>query len=92
MLSPDVRPASRAALSSVAPVISDVDALVHIAQPLLEPHHGLAVGGEAEMAGLDDAGVHRADRNLVQVLALGGQEGVGSRRTPCAARWRPADA
>ena len=53
-----------------------LDALVHIAEPLLEPHHRLAVGGEAEMPGLDDAGMDRADRDLVQILALDGQEGV----------------
>ena len=53
-----------------------LDALVHVTQPLLEPHHRLAVGGEAEMAGLDDAGMDRADRNLVQALALDRQERV----------------
>ena len=56
-----------------------VDALVHVAEPLLQPRHGLAVGGEAEMAGLDDAGMHRPDRNLVQALALDRQEFVGRR-------------
>ena len=57
-----------------------LDPLVHIAQALLEPHHRLAVGGEQEMAGLDDAGMHRPDRDLVQALALGRQEGVGRAR------------
>ena len=47
-----------------------VDALVDVAEPLLQPHHGLAVGGEAEMPGLDDAGMHRPDRDLVQALAF----------------------
>ena len=56
-----------------------LDALVDVAEPLLEPHHGLAVGGEAEMAGLDDAGMDRPDRDLVQALALGGQEAIGAR-------------
>ena len=59
-----------------------VDALVHVAQPLLQPRHGLAVDGEAEMAGLDDAGMHRPDRNLVQALALNRQEIVGGRIAP----------
>ena len=59
-----------------------LDALVHIAEALLQAHHRLAVGGEAEMPGLDDAGMHRADRDLVQALALGRQEGVGRRRRP----------
>ena len=52
-------------------------ALVHITEPLFEPHHRLAVGGEAEMPWLDDAGMDRADRDLVQILSLNGQEGVG---------------
>jgi len=43
---------------------------MHIAEPLLEPHHRLAVGGEAEMAWLDDAGMDRADRDLVQILSF----------------------
>ena len=29
------------------------------------------------MPGLDDAGMDRADRDLVQRLALGGEEGIG---------------
>ena len=56
-----------------------LDALMHIAEPLFEPHDGLAVGGEAEMSGLDDAGMDRADRNLVEALALDRQERVGAR-------------
>ena len=51
-----------------------LDALVHIAQPLFQPHHGLAVRGEAEMAGLDDARMHGTDGNLMQAFALGRQE------------------
>ena len=39
---------------------------MHVAQPLLQAHDGLAVAGEAEVAGLDDAGMHGADRDLVQ--------------------------
>ena len=57
-----------------------LDALVHITEPLLQPHHVLAIGGEAEMAGLDDAGMHGPDRNLMQRLAFGGEERVGRRR------------
>ena len=52
--------------------------LVHVAQPLLQAHYGLAVAGEAEMPGLDDAGMHGADGDLVQRRALGGVKGVGS--------------
>jgi hypothetical protein len=47
---------------------------VRVTQPLFQPDDGLAVGGEAEMTGLDDAGVDRPDRNLVQAFALGRQE------------------
>ena len=50
---------------------------MHVAQPLLEPHNSLAVGGEAEMAGLDDAGMHWPDRNLVEALAFRRQERIG---------------
>ena len=53
-----------------------VDALVDIAEPLFQPHHGFAVGGEAEMAGLDDAGMNRSDRNLMQALAFDRQERI----------------
>ncbi len=61
-----------------------VDPLVHVAEPLLEADHRLAVGGEAEMARLDDAGVHRADRDLVQAFALSRQEDVGlAMAQPC---------
>ncbi len=61
---------------------------VGVAEPRLQPHHRLAVGGEAEVAGLDDPRVHRPHRDLVQALALRAQEGVGR-----AALWpaeRPA--
>ena len=79
MLSPEVRAASLAASIKCRAAISDFDALVHVAEPLLQPHHSLAVGGEAEMARLDDAGMHRPDRNLVQALAFGRQEFVRRR-------------
>ena len=55
-----------------------LDALVHVAEPLLEAHHMFAVGGEAEMSRFDDAGMHGTDRNLVQAFAFGGEESVGS--------------
>ncbi len=53
-----------------------LDALVDIAQALLEPDDRLAAGGEAEMSGLDDAGMDRTDRDLVQAFALGGKEDI----------------
>ena len=73
-----------------------LDALVGVSETLLEPHDRLAAGGEAEMPWLDDAGVDRTDRDLVQALALGREEDVGravARRLRCAAqlrRYRPA--
>ena len=54
-----------------------LDAFVHVAEPLLEAHHRLAAAGEAEVAGLDNAGMDRADRNLVERFAFDGQKGVG---------------
>jgi hypothetical protein len=47
---------------------------MHITQPLLQAHDDLAIGGEAEMAGFDDARVNRSDRDLVQSWAFGGEE------------------
>ena len=79
MLSPETRPAIRAACVAASRPQQRLDALVRVAEPLLQPHHGLAVAGEAEMPGLDDAGMHRADRDLVQVLALDRQECIGCR-------------
>src|SRR5581483_3762888 len=34
-----------------------LDSLMHIAEPLFEPHHRLTIGGEAKMPWLDDAGM-----------------------------------
>ncbi len=53
------------ALGEIGTLEQPLDALVDVAQPLLEAGDGLAIGGEAEMAGLDDAGMDRADRDLV---------------------------
>ena len=53
-----------------------LDALVHVAEPLLEPEHFLADDREAEVAGLDDAGVHRPDRDLVHAVAVDAHERV----------------
>ncbi len=56
-----------------------LDALVHEPEAGLHAHDGLAQHPEAKVPGLDDAGVHRADRNLVHPFALdlGEGEGVG---------------
>ena len=53
-----------------------LDALVHVAQVLFEPQHLLADDREAEVARLDDAGVHRADGDLVHAVAFDAHEGV----------------
>src|SRR5262245_11823714 len=53
-----------------------LDAFMHVTKALLQPNHRLAVSGKTEMPGLDDAGMNRADRNLVQALTGGGQKGV----------------
>ncbi len=45
-----------------------------ITEPFFEPGHGLAVGRKTEMAGLDDARMDRADRDLVQAVSVHGQE------------------
>ena len=54
-----------------------LDALMDIAEALFEPHDGFAIGGEAEVSRLNDAGVNRTDRNAVQAFALHRQERVG---------------
>ena len=89
MLSPLTAPASFAPRASVGAAHQRFDALVDIAEPRLQPHHRLAAGVEAEMAGLDDPGVDRADRDLVQPLALGGEE--GDRAALAARRARRAE-
>ena len=53
---------------------------MHIAQPLLEPHHRLAAGMEAEVARLDDSGMDGPDRDLMQARTLGLEEGICVRR------------
>src|SRR5262245_64071807 len=54
-----------------------VDALVHIAQSLLQTHHGLTVAAKAEVAGLDDAGVHWAHWDLIERWAGRRTKGIG---------------
>ena len=54
-----------------------VDAFVGVPQSLLQAHDGLAVGGEPEVAGFDDAGVNRADGDLMQRRSFCRKEGVG---------------
>ena len=76
--------------SKSAPIISAFDSLMNVAEALLQPHDGLAICGEAKMARLDDAGMHRTDWNLMQTLAIGRQEQIRwlERHWVCAA---PAD-
>jgi hypothetical protein len=75
-----------------------LNAFVDEPQAGLEFEDGLADDGEAEVAGFDKAGVHRADRDLVDAGSFHGQEregalgvaearwwaGVGAHRVPAA--------
>ncbi len=54
-----------------------LDAFVGEEQVHLQVDHRLAHHAEAEMARLDDAGMHRPDRDLVDAFALDRQEGIG---------------
>ena len=56
-----------------------LDALVHVAEPLLEANDGLPIRSEPEMARLDDSGMDGAHGDSVEALALRGQEGIGRR-------------
>ena len=66
------------------------DALMHIAKPFLEPHDRFAVGREAEVAGLDNAGMHGPDGDLMHRRAFGRKKCItiaaGRRRCPVAER------
>src|SRR5215470_10840659 len=53
-----------------------LDALVHIAEPLLEPQHLLSDNRETKVPGLDDARVYGSDRDLVHAFALDAHERV----------------
>ena len=66
------------------------NALVGIAEPLLQSHHMLAIRGETKMSGLDDAGMDGPDCDLVQCLAFGRQKwiGAGCARLGCLSEWR----
>jgi hypothetical protein len=55
-------------------MVGSLDAAVLVAERDLELEDVLAVALEAEVAGLDDAGVHRPDRDLVDRLALDAAE------------------
>ena len=53
-----------------------LDAFVDVTQSFFKPHHRFAVCGEAEMSRLDDPGMDRPHRDLMQPFTLGGQESV----------------
>jgi hypothetical protein len=65
-------------------------ALMHIAKPLFEAHHRLAVRREAKMSRLDDPGVNGPYRNLMQALALRRQELIPARMAQPRTRVRQA--
>src|SRR5205807_4752841 len=66
------------------------DALVGVAETLFEAHYRLAARREAKVAGLDDSGMDRTDRDLVQAWSFGGQEAI--RRPLDRASWRSRSA
>src|SRR5207302_2531123 len=53
-----------------------LDPLVRVTEPLLQPQDLLADDREAEMPRLDDAGMHRTDRNLVHAFSLDPDERI----------------
>ena len=60
-----------------------LDTLVYVAETLLESQHLFADDREAEVAGLDDARMHRPDRHFVHAVAFDAHEMVvvhGGRR------------
>ena len=60
-------------------------AAVHEPQPRLQPQHGLTDDGEPEVAGLDQPGVYRADRDFVHPGSFDGDERkpAGRREVRC---------
>ncbi len=63
-------------IGETEPLETLLDALVHVAEPLLEPQHLFADHLEAEMPRLDDAGVNGAHRYLVHAVAADAYERV----------------
>src|SRR5437763_948638 len=53
-----------------------LDAFMRVPKALFQPQAALADHREAEMPGLDDAGMHRTDGDLVHPLALDRNEGI----------------
>ena len=53
-----------------------LDAFMRVPKALFQPQDALADHREAEMPGLDDAGMHRTDGDLVHPLALDRNEGI----------------
>src|SRR5438552_4068179 len=53
-----------------------LDAFMRVPEALFQPQDALADHREAEMPGLDDAGMHRTDGDLVHPLALDRNEGI----------------
>src|SRR4029078_5821221 len=53
------------------PLHERLDALVYPAKALLQPYHVFPVCRKTEMSRLNDAGMHKSNRNLVQSLSCG---------------------
>ena len=56
------------------------DALVDVAEPLFQAHNSFAARSELKETRFDDAGVHRADADLMQAFAFSRQEPIRRRR------------
>ena len=89
--SPDTRAARRWPSSKRQLREAPLDALMHIPKPLLEAEDLLADNRESKVAGLDDAGVHGADGNLVDAVALDSHECHTRHAGLVAALTAPAD-
>ncbi len=59
------------------------NALVRVAQPCFQADDSFAIGVEAKMPWLDDAGVYRTDRDLMQAFTFGGQKRIRVRVRSC---------
>ena len=77
-VSPLIRSASSMAVRRSAPFEELLDAPVDEPEPGLHPQDGLPDDGEPEVARLDQTGVNRSDRDLVDAFALDFEEGEGA--------------
>ena len=77
-VSPLIRSAISMASAGSASFEELLDASVDEPEPGLHPQDGFADDGEPEVAGLDEAGVHGSDGDLVDAVAFDLEEGEGA--------------